>query len=99
MLRAFRKIGVRVALPRGLVRLLALVVGVTIANVYYAQPLLHTIAAELGTSQSAAGFIITATQLGFATGLLLVVPLGDITARRPLFTTLLAADAAALAAC
>ena len=87
------------ALPRGLVRLLALVVGVTIANVYYAQPLLHTIAASLGTSQSAAGLIITATQLGFAAGLLLVVPLGDITARRPLFTTLLAADAAALAAC
>jgi hypothetical protein len=59
-----RKIGVRVALPRGLVRLLAVVVGVTTANVYYAQPLLHTIAASLGTSQSAAGLIVTATQLG-----------------------------------
>jgi predicted MFS family arabinose efflux permease len=88
-----------VALPRGLVRLLAIVVGVTIANVYYAQPLLHAIAAGLGTSQSAAGLIVTATQLGFAAGLLLVVPLGDITARRPLFTTLLAADATVLAAC
>jgi predicted MFS family arabinose efflux permease len=88
-----------VALPRGLVRLLAVVVGVTIANVYYAQPLLHTIAAGLGISQSAAGLIVTAAQLGFAAGLLLVVPLGDITARRPLFTTLLAADAVALAGC
>jgi predicted MFS family arabinose efflux permease len=85
-------------LSRGLVRLLALVCGVTIANVYYPQPLLHTIAHGLGAGQSAAGFIVTATQLGFAAGLVLVVPLGDIVARRPLITAMLAADAAALAA-
>jgi predicted MFS family arabinose efflux permease len=86
------------ALSRGLVRLLAVACGVTIANIYYAQPLLHTIARGLGTSQASAGLVVTATQLGYAAGLLLVVPLGDITARRPLFTGLLAADAAALAA-
>ena len=85
-------------LSRGLVRLLALACGVTIANIYYAQPLLHTIARGFGASQSAAGLIVTATQAGFAAGLLLIVPLGDISARRPMFTTLLAADAAALAA-
>jgi predicted MFS family arabinose efflux permease len=72
--------------------------GVTVANLYYAQPLLHTIARSLGTSQSTAGLLVTATQLGYAAGLLLVVPLGDITARRPLFTGLLAAGTAALAA-
>jgi predicted MFS family arabinose efflux permease len=87
-----------VALPRGLVRLLALTCGVTVANIYYAQPLLHTIAHGLGASQSAAGLIVAATQLGFAAGLLFVVPFGDIVARRPLITTLLAADAVALAA-
>jgi predicted MFS family arabinose efflux permease len=86
------------ALSRGLVRLLAVACAVTIANIYYAQPLLHTIAHGFGASQSAAGLVVTATQAGFAAGLLLIVPLGDITARRPLFTTLLAADAAALAA-
>jgi predicted MFS family arabinose efflux permease len=86
------------ALSRGLVRLLAVACAVTIANIYYAQPLLHTIAHGFGVSQSAAGLVVTATQAGFAAGLLLIVPLGDITARRPLFTTLLAADAAALAA-
>jgi predicted MFS family arabinose efflux permease len=85
-------------LSRGLVRLLAVACAVTIANIYYAQPLLHTIAHGFGASQSAAGLVVTATQAGFAAGLLLIVPLGDITARRPLFTILLAADAALLAA-
>jgi predicted MFS family arabinose efflux permease len=86
------------ALSRGPVRLLAVACAVTIANIYYAQPLVHTIAHGFGASQSAAGLVVTATQAGFAAGLLLLVPLGDITARRPLFTTLLAVDAAALAA-
>jgi predicted MFS family arabinose efflux permease len=81
-----------------LLRLLALACGVTIANVYYAQPLSHTIAHGFGASQSAAGLIVAATQLGFAAGLVLVVPFGDIVARRPLITTLLAVDAVALAA-
>jgi predicted MFS family arabinose efflux permease len=81
-----------------MVRLLAVACAVTIANIYYAQPLLHSIAHGFGVSQSVAGLVVTATQAGYATGLLLVVPLGDITARRTLFTTLLATDAVALAA-
>lgn len=85
-------------MSRGLVRLLALACGVTIANVYLAQPLLNTMAHSLGAAQPTAGFVVTATQLGFAAGLLLVVPLGDITARRPLLTGLMAADCLALAA-
>ena len=84
---------------RGLVRLLALTCGVTVANIYYAQPMLHTIALGLGTSQSAAGLVVAGTQAGFAVGLLLVVPLGDIVPRRPLLAALLVVDAAALAAC
>lgn len=85
-------------MSRRLVRLLALACTVTIANVYYPQPLLHTIARDLGATQSAAAFVVTATQLGFAAGLVFVVPIGDIAARRPLITGLLAADAAVLAA-
>ena len=84
------------ALSRGLLRLLAVTCCVTIANVYYAQPLLNTIARDLGVSQSAAGIVVAATQLGFAVGLVLVVPLGDIVPRRPLTAALLAIDAAAL---
>src|SRR5258708_2906557 len=56
--------GVRVASTRGLVRLLSFTCGVTIANVYYAQPLSRTIAHGLGAGQSAAGLIVAATQLG-----------------------------------
>ncbi len=85
------------ALSRGLRRLLALTCGVTIANIYYAQPLLHTIAGSLGISQAGAGLIVTLTQLGYAAGLLFVVPLGDIMPRRPLLTTLLGIDMIALA--
>ena len=85
-------------MSRALTRLLALTCGVTIASVYYAQPLLHTIAGNLRISPSAAAVVVTATQSGFAVGLVLVVPLGDIIARRPLITALLAIDAVALAA-
>lgn len=77
------------SLSRGLVRLLATVCGVTIASIYYAQPLLHTIARAFGASQSAAGLVATSAQAGFAAGLLLIVPLGDITPQRPLFTAIL----------
>lgn len=86
------------SLSRGLVRLLALICCVTVANVYYVQPLLHTISGDLRVGESAVGLVVTATQAGFAAGLVLVVPLGDILPRRPLFTVLLAADSVALAA-
>ena len=71
---------------------------VTVANLYYAQPLLHAIGAALHVSQTAASLLVTAGQVGYAAGLLLVVPTGDITRRRPLLTALLAADTLALAA-
>jgi predicted MFS family arabinose efflux permease len=86
-------------LSRGLTRLLALTCGVTVANIYYAQPMLHTITRSLGASQSAGGYVVATTQFGFAAGLLFVVPLGDILARRPLLTAMLGVDAVALAAC
>ncbi|OHX15008.1 hypothetical protein BI347_11615 [Chromobacterium sphagni] len=50
----------------------------SVANVYYAQPLLDTIRADLGISVAGAGGIVTATQLGCALVLCLVVPLGDL---------------------
>jgi predicted MFS family arabinose efflux permease len=79
-------------------RVLAFACGAVVANLYYAQPLLHTIAASLHVSQASAALLVTVTQIGYAAGLLLLVPVGDIVRRRPLFATLLAADTAALAA-
>jgi MFS family permease len=78
--------------------LLATATGAIAANVYYAQPLLEAIARSVGTSAGAAGRIVTVTQLGFALGLLFVLPLADIVERRSLLTVLLLLDAAALAA-
>jgi predicted MFS family arabinose efflux permease len=86
------------ALSPGLVRLMAVTCAVAVANLYYAQPLLHVIGASLHVSQGAASLLITAAQLGYAASLLLVVPVGDIARRRPLLTALLAVDTLALAA-
>lgn len=64
--------------------LLAFAAGATVANLYYSQPLLAAIAAELGVTSSAVSAVSMATQLGYAAGLLLLVPLGDTFERRRL---------------
>src|SRR6201995_366441 len=86
------------SLSPALVRLMAVTCAVTVANLYYAQPLLHTIGGSLHVSAAAASLLVTAAQLGYAAGLLLVVPAGDIVRRRPLLTGLLTVDTLALAA-
>lgn len=57
--------------------------GIAVANIYYNQPMLGIIEAEF-PGQSAATLIPTATQLGYALGLFLLLPLGDILHRKPL---------------
>lgn len=64
-------------LPAPLVLLLAGASAFSVANVYYAQPLLDAIAQEFAISVASVGMVITATQLGCALALVLVVPLGD----------------------
>jgi predicted MFS family arabinose efflux permease len=85
------------ALSPGLVRLMAVTCAVTVANLYYAQPLLHSIGSSLHVSQGSASLLVTVGQLGYAAGLLFIVPAGDIMRRRPLLTTLLAFCAITLA--
>ncbi|KWB38229.1 hypothetical protein WL34_01260 [Burkholderia cepacia] len=63
---------------------LAVCCAASVANVYYAQPLLDSIARDFGVSQAAVGGVITATQLGCALALLFVVPLGDLLNRKRL---------------
>ena len=84
-------------LSRGLVRLMAVTCAVTVANLYYAQPLLQSIGNSLRVSQGSASLLVTVGQLGYAAGLLFIVPAGDIVRRRPLLTGLLACCAVALA--
>ena len=83
--------------PRRLIWLLTVAGGVSVANLYYNQPLLSDIAAELHTTERAAGAVAMLTQAGYALGLLLFVPLGDVVERRRLIVLLLVAVAAALA--
>jgi predicted MFS family arabinose efflux permease len=71
--------------------------GLSVANVYYAQPLLDALAADLGISHAAVGGVISATQLGSVLALLLLVPLGDLLPRRRLMLAQLVALAMALA--
>ena len=76
--------GAAPALSRAAALLFAVACGLAVANVYYAQPLLDTIANEFGISHATVGFVITVTQIGYGLGLLLIVPLGDLLNRRRL---------------
>ncbi|WP_254926156.1 MFS transporter [Bordetella genomosp. 11] len=69
-------------MSNGLVLLFAAASGLSVANVYYAQPLLDALSSDFGISHAAVGGVITATQLGCALALLLLVPLGDRLDRR-----------------
>jgi len=71
-------------MPRSLVLLFAVTCGLSVANVYYAQPLLDTMARDFGIARASIGIVMTATQIGCALALLLVVPLGDLLNRRRL---------------
>lgn len=70
--------------------------GAAVGNLYWAQPLLDEIAADLHASSSLAGLLVTVTQVGYALGILLVVPLGDVLDRRRLVPGVLVASAVAL---
>jgi predicted MFS family arabinose efflux permease len=73
-----------VSVSRRLTMLLAMACGVSVANVYYAQPLLGQIGAGLHVSAAQLGLVTTVTQAGYLLGLILIVPLGDLADRRRL---------------
>ena len=83
-------------LARSVVWLFAAMAGLAVANLYYHQPLLGEIARGFGTSERQAGQISTVTQVGYAAGLLLFVPLADVRERRALVVWLLLGVALAL---
>lgn len=83
--------------PPGLVLLFSAASGASVANVYYAQPLLDALARDFGISHATVGGVITATQVGCTLALLLLVPLGDQMNRRRLMVFQLLALVVALA--
>jgi predicted MFS family arabinose efflux permease len=80
----------------GLVFLLAVAVGVTAANLYYAQPLVALVSQSLGLAPELAGLVVTLTQIGYGLGVLFLVPLGDILENRRLILCHIALTVAGL---
>lgn len=86
-------------LSRAMVLLFAFCCGAIVANLYYAQPIVELIAPDLGLSSSNASLIVSLTQIGYALGLLFLVPLSDLVENRKLMiATAMVAGASLLAA-
>lgn len=83
-------------LTTGLTLLMAIATGLVVASNYYAQPLLETIAVQFDLTTNMAGFIVTAAQLGYAAGLLFLVPLGDLFERKKLIIIMTSLSASGL---
>ncbi|WP_019926445.1 MFS transporter [Nocardia sp. BMG111209] len=82
------------SLSRPAVAALALACGVAVANVYFPQALAPAVATGLHIAPHTAALAVTATQIGYAAGIFLFVPLGDRVPYRPLLTALLGLTAA-----
>lgn len=89
--------GVPANLSRLSLWLFAVTCGVSVANVYYAQPLLETIAASFSIEPGRIGIVVTLTHVGYALGLIFLVPLGDILDRRKLIIAQTVLSSGALA--
>ena len=76
--------------------MLAVACGLTVANLYYAQPLLDLISRSLHVGEGTATLVVTLTQVGYAIGLIFVLPAGDLIENRTLVTRTLIGTAIAL---
>ncbi|MGA8119443.1 MFS transporter [Rouxiella badensis] len=70
------------ALPGKMVFTLAAGTGLSVASIYYSQPMLGIIGPSLGANLTQTGLIPTLTQIGYALGILFLIPLGDRFDRR-----------------
>lgn len=69
-------------IPSSLVALLAVMAGVSVANLYYCQPLLNLIREDIGLTEFQVNLMPVFTQIGYALGLLFIIPMGDLYNRR-----------------
>lgn len=69
-------------IPRGVLLMMAAMAGFTVANLYYNQPLLELIRHDMGIGEVAANMITVVSQAGYALGLCMIIPLGDLYPRR-----------------
>ncbi|MGA1804921.1 MFS transporter [Rhizobium sp. HT1-10] len=83
---------------RGTIPLMAAACGVMVGNIYLCQPLLGQIAVSFGVPEHVSSLVAVATQVGYAFGILLLVPLADIAEPRKLLRWLMALTAIGLVA-
>ena len=79
-----------------LIAVFAVACGAMVANLYYAQALIGLIAPSIGLAPRMAGFTVTLTQLGYGSGLLLIVSLADLVENRRLALVMLTGVVASL---
>ena len=85
-------------IPGGIILLMAVMAGLTVASIYYNQPLLGMISRELDISHFTADMMTVVTQAGYAAGLMLVLPAGDLWSRRRIVIACMLASALMLLA-
>lgn len=83
-------------LSKTLVLIMAAAGGIVVANLYYAQPLLSEIARAFKVSEGSIGIVAMLTQIGYASGMFFILPLGDIKERKGLIVLMLYLAAGAL---
>jgi predicted MFS family arabinose efflux permease len=89
----------RQVLSSWLVLMMAVATGISVASLYYAQPLLNTIANDFALSPSTTGIAVTTAQLSYGLGLLFLVPLGDLWEKRTLIVIMCLLSAIGLLLC
>jgi predicted MFS family arabinose efflux permease len=87
----------RPGISPGLTMLFSLAAGASVGNLYWAQPILGEIVGALGVSPGSSGLLVTLTQIGYAVGVFLLVPLGDTVNRKRIIPALMILCSAALA--
>jgi predicted MFS family arabinose efflux permease len=78
---------------------MAVATGAVVANLYYAQPVLHDVGRDFHSGAGPTALVITSAQIGYAAGLLLIVPLGDLFRRRKLVVQIFLVAVVALIGC
>ncbi|MDM1396004.1 MFS transporter [Myroides odoratimimus] len=88
------------SLSKSNVLFMAAITGLIVANLYYCQPLIPLISEEFGVSEASAGTLTYLTQAGYAVGMFLMIPLGDMLERKKqiIITTIFATITLALTA-
>ncbi|CAB1251201.1 MFS transporter [Clostridium sp. MT-14] len=88
--------GISKSIDPDLVRIMAIICGATVANLYYNQPLLGELSREFNVSVRNIGLVSTLTQIGYGMGMFFIIPLGDILERKNMILKLLLASVISL---